>query len=437
MIRRLPPPIRKPAPPIRKPAPALTVLMVFVSVPVLVGVMVLAAGAPPLAAQSAPFAGQGGQMPDPKQISGVPLPVADLPVGTATARVIRGQLTNPLEGQTVELTGSGPAKTAKTDAAGRATFSNLAPGSHVKMSVTVGTEKIESREFDVPSQGGIRLMLVATDAATEARAAEEKKLAAEAPVKGTVVLGEQSRIVIEIGDDTLNVFNLMQIVNTARRRVDTQRPLVFELPKEAVGAGLMEGSSKNAVAAGSKVTVNGPFAPGVTTVQFAYSIPLGSETIAINQRMPAQLTQISVVAQKTAAMELVSPQITNHRDMQAEGQTYIVGQGGGVRAGDVVSITLSGLPHRPTWPRNVALTLAVVILAAGAWGATRRQTDTPAKDRRRKLQAQRDSLFAKLAALETERRNGKIDAAAYAARRESLVTSLEDLYAGLDHEAVA
>jgi len=390
-----------------------------------------------LVAQVAPFAGQGGQMPDPKQMSGMPLPVPDLPAGTATARVIRGQLTNPLEGQTVELTGAGETKKATTDAAGRATFTNLTPGSHVKMSVTVGAETIDSREFDVPSQGGIRVMLVATDAATEARAAEDKKLREEPPVKGTVVLGDQSRFVIEMGDDTLNVFNLMQIVNTARRQVDTGGPLVFELPKEAVGAGLMEGSSPKAVAAGNKVTVSGPFPPGVTNVQFGYSMPLGSETITIDQRMPAQLTQVTVVAQKTAGMEFSSPQVKDHRDMQAEGQDYIVGQGGGVRAGESVSLTLSGLPHRPTWPRNVALTLAVAILGAGAWGAVRRRTDTTAKDRRHRLQARRDSLFAKLAALENERRQGRIDAAAYAAKRETLVSALEDLYAGLDREAVA
>jgi len=390
-----------------------------------------------LVAQVAPFAGQGGQMPDPKQISGVPLPVADLPVGTVTARVIRGQLTNPIEGQTVELTGAGEPKKSTTDAEGRATFTSLTPGSRVKVAVTVGGEKIESQEFDVPTQGGTRVMLVATDAATEARAAEDKKLAEDAPVKGTVVLGDQSRFVIEVGDDTLNVFNLMQIVNTARRRVDTGGPLVFELPKEAVGAGMMEGSWPNAVAAGNKVTVNGPFPPGLTTVQFGYSLPLGSETITINQRMPAQLTQITVIAQKSPGMELSSPQLQGHRDMQAEGQDYIVGQGGGVRAGDSVSLTLSGLPHRPTWPRNIALTLAVVILGAGAWGAMRRQADTPAQDRRQRLQARRDSLFAKLTSLENERRQGRIDAAAYAAKRETLVSALEDLYAGLDREAVA
>jgi hypothetical protein len=388
-------------------------------------------------AAQGPFAGQGGQMPDPKQMSGMPLPVPDLPVGTVTARVIRGALTNPLEGETVELAGAGALKTSRTDAAGRATFSSLPPGTHVKMSVTVGSEKIESQEFDVPPQGGVRVMLVATDAATDARAAADKKLAEEAPVNGMVVLGDQSRIVIEIGDDALNVFNLMQVMNTAKRRVATSAPLVFELPKAAVGVGMMEGSTPNAIAAGNKVTVTGPFAPGATMVQFAYSIPLGSETIDVDERMPAQLAQVAVVAQKTPGMDLSSPQIKEHADRTAEGQNYIVGQGGGVPAGGTLSISLSGLPHRASWPRNVALLLAVVILGAGAWGAVRMRPATGEKERRRQLQAQRESLFAQLTALEAQRRQGKVDQEAYATRREKLVGALEDLYAGLDQEAVA
>ena len=60
-------------------------------------------------------------------MSGMPLPVPDVPVGTVTARVIRGALTNPVPGIEVELLGA--EKKAKTDDAGRATFSGLAPGS--------------------------------------------------------------------------------------------------------------------------------------------------------------------------------------------------------------------------------------------------------------------------------------------------------------------
>jgi hypothetical protein len=399
--------------------------------------VLLVIGAPAVSAQMPPFAGRGGQMPDPKQMSGMPLQVPDLPVGTATARVIRGQLTNPLPDQIVELTGAGATKTASTDASGRATFSGLPPGSRVKMAVTVAGERVESQEFEVPAAGGVRVMLVATDAATEQKAADDRKLAQSAAVSGSVVLGDRSRFVLEIGDDALNVFNIMEVVNTAKRPVQTARPLVFELPANAVGVGMLEGSTPNGVAAGNRVTVNGPFAPGNTIVQFAYSIPLGSGEITVAEKMPAQLTQVSVVAQRLGGMELSSPQLAEHREMTAEGQNYIVGQGGAVRAGDSVSLTISGLPHRSVWPRNTALALATLIIATGVWSALRGRQAAGEVARKRTLQVERDKLFAQLASLEKQRRSGAVDAQSYASRREALVSALEDLYAGLDVESVA
>jgi len=385
-------------------------------------------------AAQAPFAGQGAQMPDPKAMSGMPLQLPDVPVGTVTARVIRGALTNPLPGQTVELSGPGISKTAKTDDAGRATFSGLAPGTRAKAAVVVDGERVESQEFVVPAAGGIRMMLVVTDAAIEKKAAEDRALAKSPPVSGVVVLGEQSRFVLEVGDDALNVFNILQIVNTAKRPVQTQGPLVFELPSGASGAGMLEGSAPNGVAAGKRVTVTGPFAPGNTMIQFAYSVALGSDEITLVQKLPAQMAQVSVIAQKVGGMTLSSPQLTERREMAADGQNYIVGQGGAVKAGEAVTLTLSGLPHRSAWPKNVALLLAAVILAAGAWGATR-GTATPQQSARRgQLHARRDKLFSDLAALELQRRKGTVGGSAYASRREQLVTALEDLYAGLDRE---
>src|SRR5687768_7279738 len=63
----------------------------------------------------------GAQMPDPKQMSGVPLPTTDLPAGTVTVRVVRGALSNLVTGQAVELVGDASAK-GTTDGAGRAEF---------------------------------------------------------------------------------------------------------------------------------------------------------------------------------------------------------------------------------------------------------------------------------------------------------------------------
>ncbi len=50
-----------------------------------------------------------------------------------------------------------------TDDAGRAQFDKLQVGASVKFTATVDGEHLESQEFLVPAQGGIRLMLVATD----------------------------------------------------------------------------------------------------------------------------------------------------------------------------------------------------------------------------------------------------------------------------------
>ena len=368
------------------------------------------------------------QMPDPRQMSGTPLPVRDLSTGTITALVIRGQLSNPIPGQPVELTAAGATRTEKTDGSGRAAFTGLTPGTRVTLRTTVGNEVIDSQEFEVPAAGGVRLMLVATDPNAARQQAEAAKLAQQPPVPGTVVFGPESRFVIEIGDDALNVFDLMQITNSGARPVQTA-PVVFDLPKGAVGVGMMEGSTPHAVAAGSKVSVSGPFPPGNTAVQFGYSIPLGEDTIALAQKLPADLPQLSLVVQKLGAMQLDSPQIGQRREMQADGNTYIVAQGGAMKAGDVLSLTLTGLPARPTWPRDLAVVLALMIIAAGVYAASRRPSPqlSPTHE-----QSRRETLFAELAALEARRRAGAVDAEAYAARRESLVTALEDLYRGLD-----
>jgi hypothetical protein len=103
-----------------------------------------------------------------------------------------------------------------------------------------------------------------------------------------------------------------------------------------------------------------------------------------------------------------------------------------VKAGDTISLKFTGLPHRATWPRNVALLVSTVILAAGAWGAMRGTAGTPQSARRGQLNTRRDKLFTELADLETERRKGAVDPARYAARRADLVTSLEDLYVELE-----
>jgi hypothetical protein len=392
------------------------------------GILVLglfASGADALRAQ---------QMPDPKEIHGIPLPVGDLPIGTVVVRVIRGSLANNVADQPVELSGDGPARTVKTDATGRAQFANLKPGVRVTTRTTVGSESLESQAITVPSSGGIRVLLVATDPAQEQRADEDRKLAAGPAQPGMVVLGEESRFVFEFGDGSLSVFNILQIVNTARTPVNPAQPVVFDLPARATGASVMQGSSPQATAAGQRITVAGPFAPGATLVQFAYSMPYWGGSLTVEQPLPVPLTRLLVAAQKSGEMRLSSPQLTAQREMTAEGQTYIVAQGPGIKAGEALAFHFANLPHEPLWPRYLALAIAVAILAAGAWASFRLPSGTADKGRLR-LETKRGQLFAELTAIEEQHREGRIDPQRYATRRRELVAALERVYAEIDRNA--
>jgi hypothetical protein len=392
----------------------------------MVGLAALTYGAPPLAAQ---------QMPDPKEIAGIPLPVGDLPSGTVVVRVIRGSLGNNVADQPVELSGAGPARSVTTDATGRAQFASLTPGTRVTARTTVGSERLESQEITVPSSGGIRVLLVATDPAAVQRAEADRKLAAGPAQAGMVVLGEESRFVFEFGDASLTVFNILQIVNTARTPVQPAQPVVFDLPAGATGATVLQNSSPQATAAGRRVTVAGPFAPGTTLVQFAYSMPYSGGNLTVEQSLPVPLGRVLVVAQKMGAMQLSSPQVSQQRDMPADGQTYIVGQGPGLKAGDPVAFHFSNLPHAPLWPRYLALAIAVAILAIGGWASLRGGSSGEADKNRARLETRRGQLFAELTAIEEQHREGRIDPQRYAARRGELIAALERVYAEIDREA--
>ena len=87
---------------------------------------------------------------------GKPLPSADLPIGTVSVRVIDGTVVAPLAGVVVWLSVDGIAKTATTDAAGRAVFAGLAVGATVIAAID---ENHKSDSFVVPDAIGTRVLL--------------------------------------------------------------------------------------------------------------------------------------------------------------------------------------------------------------------------------------------------------------------------------------
>jgi hypothetical protein len=368
-------------------------------------------------------------MPDPKQMSGIPRPVDDLPNGSISVRLIRGELSNNIAGHPVDLHVGSKVITVKTDEAGRAQFDAVTPGATVKATTEVDGERLESQEFPAPAQGGIRLMLVATD---KAKATAE---AAAPPVTGEVVIGEQSRIVMQPRDEAVELFYLLDVSNTARSPVNPAKPFEFDMPGDAKGCGLLQGSSPQAVVTGTHVVVQGPFPPGSTFVQVGCEMPAESGRIDIEQRLPAALTHLAVVVKKVGDTTLQSAQLKEQRELPADGEVFIAATGGAVAAGQPIVLTVGGVPHHSAVPRRVALTLALVIVLAGAWTVARR----PAQDgaatlaaERKRLLTRRDKLFNDLVRIEQDRANGRVDDRRYAVRREEIVGALEKVYSALD-----
>jgi hypothetical protein len=370
------------------------------------------------------------QMPDPKEMSGIPRPDGQMTNASVSVRLIRGDLSNNITGHPVELRVGDSVRTGRTDDAGRAEFNGLTAGSVARAVAVVEGERLESQEFTVPVQGGVRLLLVATDREKERQKAADALLP---PVTGQVVIGGDSRIVIEPNDETLAVFYILDIVNTARAPVNPQTPFAFDAPAGATSTSVLQGSSPLATNAGNRVQVAGPFPSGTTNVRLGIEIPVTGGTLDFSQVFPATLDSLVVIVRKNGDLKLSSAQIQRQQDTDLQGTPVIVGAGGTIPAGQPISISLSGLAHHSRTPRRIALTLAVVVVATGVWAARRRTDEgsAPGAERKR-LIARRERLFQDLVRLEQDFQRGKIDSRRHSTRREELIGSLEHIYGALD-----
>jgi hypothetical protein len=365
------------------------------------------------------------QMPDPKQMAGIPRPVDDLPPGSVSVRLIRGQLSNNIANHPVELHVGDKVITVNTDEAGRAQFDKLPAGTNVTAVAVVDGERLESQTFPAPAQGGIRLMLVANDKG----AAQKSQTPA---VTGQVSLGGETRIVLEPGDEVIDVYYLLDIVNASSAPVMPATPFQFEMPSGAQGTTLMDGSSPLAKTSGAHVMVSGPFPPGRTAVQVACQIPVSSASIDIVQSFPAAMERLAVLVKKVGDTKLASPLIEQQRDIPNEGQVIIGAMGKSVAAGQPITLTLDELPHHSLAPRWTALTIAALIIVGGVWAAGRSKDPALADGERKRLVARREKLLGELVRLENDYRTGRVDRARYGPRREDLVSALENVYSALD-----
>jgi hypothetical protein len=368
------------------------------------------------------------QMPDPRQMAGIPRPVTDLPAGHVSVRLIRGQLANNIPGHPVEMHAGGKlVSTVKTDENGRAEFSGVAPGTPVRAVATVDGERLETQEFPWPGDSGIRVMLVATPAGGDAPPPVFQ------PRPGNVELGDQTRVIIDHADDGLQVYYLLDIRNNTTTPVSPPSAIVINMPSGAASATVLAGAPQ-AVSLGDHITITGPFAPGQTEVQVAFRLAVTSGDETFEQTLPLAVPGIAVLMRKVGDISLTSPQLPQVQERAIQGDTYILAQGPPIPAGAPLAITVSGLPHHSPWPRRVALTLALVVLGGGFWAASRRPLPGSNAGRIKQLSGKREKIYGELVRLEQQRRAGSVEEAKYAERRPALMAQLERVYRDLDAE---
>jgi hypothetical protein len=214
--------------------------------------------------------------------------------------------------------------------------------------------------------------------------------------------------------------------------VDIGGPLRFELPAEAAGAQIREGSTKAAAVDGTTVTVSGPFAPGTTVLQLEYTYRFTKNSHTINQAFPVPLQRAIVGVEKVGSVQLASPQFASVTELPTESGVYLLGQGGALQPGTPLTFTLSNLPVHSNTAWYVVLGLSFLVATIGVWLAINPASSAAAS--RKALVNRRDNLLGELAQLETKRREGTISDRAER-RRVRILSELEHIYAELDATA--
>ena len=317
------------------------------------------------------------QMPDLSQMNGRSLPAPDAPVGSATVRVMRQTLGNNVVGQEVTLTDASGATVAtrKTDDGGRASFDGLRPGTAYTAVAVVSGERLVSQPFTQPASGGVRVVMVAGLAAGAPGGAAEPAVAAKPATAGSIVLGTQSRMIVEQADEFVEVFVLADLVNTTDGPVSLPTPMVFTPPSGALGTAVLEGSTGAALDNG-RIVVKGPLASGPTSIQFGYRLPTDTGSVTITQPYPVGGPMSSVIVRKHAAATISVTGERGRRDTQLEGRDYVIVSTAAIQPATPVAVSITGLPARPRWPVRLALTLAALIVVAGiVFGRARADDD--------------------------------------------------------------
>lgn len=144
------------------------------------------------------------------------------------------------------------------------------------------------------------------------------------------------------------------------------------------------------------------------------------------------MDDVFVAVEKVGGLTLSSPQVTQQQEGQASGQTFLMGVGPRLNPGQPMTVTLSGLPNRGQFGRNIAVGVGVLILLIGLWAAF---NGRPAVEAQASFASRRESLFAELVRLERQQSRQTLDPSIYQERRSALLLEIEQVMHEMERRA--
>ncbi|HZS40899.1 MAG TPA: hypothetical protein VFF06_28895 [Polyangia bacterium] len=361
-----------------------------------------------------------------------------VPPGTVLVRVV-GDGGEPLAGLDVII---GQARAgeqgvvehkAKTDAKGEAKFAGLdsKPTSGYLVEALKDGSRFSGKPFRLSENMGALVVL------------EVRPISKDL---SQLSIGAGSHLIMEIGDDSVQVVEVLALQNSGTAAVDVgPGGLHLPLPEKAVSATVGPQTPPALAVQGHEAIWRGPIPPGETQLQILFVLAYQGDQLDMVQPTPVPFADLAIVTEKIDGLSLErrgvgrllthdsegKAQIVKSTDRlemeerQLQGRTLRLYRGAGTEAGGYFELALVGLPHSdPTWRLLAAAAALAIVLAFVAWAYAGPRVSGD----RARLEQRREHLLEELAALDAR---GDADPKR-ARKREELAEKLAKIYRELD-----
>ncbi len=302
---------------------------------------------------------------------------------------------------------------AKTSADGEARFEGLdaKPTSGYLAEVVKDGSRYAGKPFRLTENAGARVAIEVRPVSRDLSA---------------LSIGPGSHLILEVGDDALQVIEVLRVNNAGTAPVEVAGGLRLPLPPQAVSATVGPESPPSLSATGHEALWKGPIPVGDTELQVMFVLPYKSDVVELRQRTPIPFAEVAAVIEKIDGLAVTGDRLeTEERELG--GRKLMLVRGPATAPGGELTLRVTGLPRNdPTW-RIAAAALSVLILIGFALYARGGGADSP-RELRRKLAARREHLLDELVALEDK--GG--DDAKRQKRRDDLTERLAEVYRELD-----